>query len=201
MAEVTEVAEVGLPVVTLRRWTRDEYEKMVEHNIFRPDEHLELIAGEIIAVAPQKSLHASALTLGLRAFLPVMQGPFVIRLQLPLALGPDSQPEPDIAIVAGSERDYRQEHPSTAVLVVEIADSSVAFDRNRKSSLYARAGIPDYWILNLQSRLLEVYRDPAPDPDAPLGSAYRQRLSYGPDDRVSLLMIPGVEIVVRDLLP
>jgi Uma2 family endonuclease len=199
--EVTEAADVQEQSVCRRLWTRDEYEQMIEHGIFRPDERLELIAGEIVALAPQKSPHATAISLGLGAFIAVIRGAFHIRIQLPLALGADSEPEPDIAIVTGSARDYRDAHPSTAALVVEIADSSVAFDRNRKGSLYARAGIPEYWIVNLQSRMLEVYRDPAPDPAAPLGYAYRQRLSLGPEARMSLVAIPGAEIMVADLLP
>ena len=187
--------------VELRLWTREEYEQMIDAGILDENDRVELVAGEIIAVAPQKSLHATAVSLVLKAFLTAIQGAFYVRMQLPLALGGDSEPEPDIAVVVGTERDYRDSHPSAAVLVVEVSDTSLVFDRTRKGSLYARAGIPEYWILNLQLQLLEVYRDFAPDPAAPFGHAYRQRLTFAAGHRVPLLMVPGAEIAVADLLP
>jgi Uma2 family endonuclease len=139
--------------------------------------------------------------LGDDAFRTIVAPGFHLRVQLPLALDPDSAPEPDLAIVAGSVRAYRVTHPTSASLVVEVADSSLAFDRSWKASIYARAGIADYWIVNLVDRLLEVYRDPAADSATPLGYAYRQRLSFGPNDRVAPLAFPDVTIAVSDLLP
>lgn len=188
--------------VSLRRWTRSEFESLIEHGIIGPEDHVELIGGDIIEMTPQKGPHAMAVGFGQDALLRVIGGQFHLRVQLPLSLGVDSQPEPDLAVIPGSRREFRsQNHPTNAALVVEVSDTSIAFDRERKGSLYARAGIPEYWIVNLQLQSLEVYRDPAPDPAAPFGYGYRQRLSFGSEDRVSPVAIPGAEILVADLLP
>jgi Uma2 family endonuclease len=96
-----------------------------------------------------------------------------IRGQGPIALDEESEPEPDLAVVPGSFRDYEAAHPSRPVLVVEISETSLALDRVHKGSLYARAGLPDYWIVNLPEHALEVYRDPEPDPAAPFRWRYR----------------------------
>jgi Uma2 family endonuclease len=184
-----------------RQWTREEYDRMLDCGILDENSRVELIAGEIVTVAPQKSPHATAVGLGNDALRLVIGPEFHVRSQMPLALGSDSEPEPDLAVVRGTLRVYADAHPDHAVLVVEVSDTTLAQDRGRKGSLYARSGIPENWIVNLQSRLLEVYRDPAPDPAAPLGYAYRQRLSFSPENRVSLVAIPGAEIVVADLLP
>ncbi|MGD9892218.1 MAG: Uma2 family endonuclease [Dehalococcoidia bacterium] len=188
--------------VTLRLWTRDEYESLIEHGILGSEDHVELIGGAIVEMTPQKGPHAMAVGFGQDALLRVIGERFHLRVQLPLSLGADSQPEPDLAVIPGRRRDFHSEgHPQTAALIVEVSDTTLAFDRERKGSIYARAGIPEFWILNLQLQLLEVYRDPAPDPAAPFGYAYRQRLSFSPDDRVSPVAIPGAEILIADLLP
>jgi len=99
---------------------------------------------------------------------------FVIRIQLPLALSEYDELQPDIAVVAGSIRDYEKEHPATAVLVVEVSDTILRMDRTTKDSLYARAGITEYWILDLNGRLPEVYRDPKPMRDQAFGYGYER---------------------------
>jgi len=104
-------------------------------------------------------------------------------------------------VTGGTRRDYRHEHPSRPALVVEVAESGLALDREHKGSLYARAGVADYWILNLVDRVLEVYRDPAPNASAPYGWRYRvvERLTSAAT--VSPLALPSVRIPVRDFLP
>jgi Uma2 family endonuclease len=123
-----------------------------------------------------------------------------VRVQLPIALDDESEPEPDLAVVSGGPRDYAN-HPSRPALVVEIADSTLAFDREHKGSLYARARLPDYWIVNLVDRTLEVYREPAPDAAGQFGWAYRTALTLGPDEHVTLLAAPDARILVADFLP
>ncbi len=113
---------------------------------------------------------------------------------MPLVLGEDSAPEPDVALVAGSLRDYRDAHPRTALLVVEVADASLAHDRFRKVPLYARAGLPEYWLLDIARPALEVYRDPSPE-------GYRTKMVLGRGDAVSPLALPEAAIQVADLLP
>jgi Uma2 family endonuclease len=124
---------------------------------------------------------------------------YVVRMQAPLSLG-DSEPQPDLAVVAGSPSDFLHAHPTHAVLVVEVAQSSLPYDREVKSSLYARAGIPDYWVLDLENRREEVYRDPAESSDAPFGYAYRTRFVLSPRDTVAPLARPDCALRVRRLL-
>jgi Uma2 family endonuclease len=169
---------------------------MVEAGIFGPGDRLELIEGEILTKSPQNSLHFTGIQLVTEALREAFRLlPVVVRVEGPLAITEDSEPEPDVAVVAGkSLREYRQAHPQTALLVVEVADSSLAFDRGRKRALYARAGIPEYWVLNLIDATLEVYREPE-------GDRYRSAVTLGPGDRVRPVAAPGSAIAVDDLLP
>ena len=185
-----------MEAVQTYRWTREAFEKLAEVGLVDPDARLELIDGEILQkMSPQSSRHATAVLLVAEALRSVFASPaYTIRVQLPLALGPYSEPEPDVAVVEGPPRRYRDEHPSSAVLVVEVADASLAFDRTRKATLYARAGIPDYWIVNLLDGVLEVHRRPE-------GDAYRQHHVLTPRDRVRPLAQPEVELPVAELLP
>jgi Uma2 family endonuclease len=185
--------------LTLRRWTRAEYDRLVDLGVLH-GEPVELVGGQLVVAEPQGSYHASALgTAGdaLRAVLP--QG-WLVRIQMPLALDDESEPEPDLAVVPGAWANYRAGHPSRPALVVEVAESSLAFDREDKGSLYARGGVRDYWIVNLVDRALEVYRDPGPDPAAPYGWRYRVVERLGPAASVSPLALPAVRIAVNDLL-
>ena len=185
----------------VRRWTRQEYERMAAQGVFAPGERVELIEGEIVRMTPQASPHATAVGLTQDVVIRIFPQGFIVRVQLPLALESHSMPEPDIAVILGSRRDYRHTHPTTAVLVVEVADTTLPFDRIEKASLYAAAGIQDYWVLNLVDRVLEVYRDPGPQPGTPFGHGYRTIRRLGPDDRVAPLAAPAAHLTVGDLLP
>ena len=99
---------------------------------------------------------------------------------MPVALDAESAPEPDLVVVAGTRIDYRESHPARVALIVEVADSSLDFDRQPKGSLYARAGVEDYWIVNLIDRVVEMYRDPGPDASAPYGWRYRSAQTLTP---------------------
>jgi Uma2 family endonuclease len=125
----------------------------------------------------------------------------VVRTQGPIGIDDESEPEPDVAVVPGSFDDYLRAHPSRPVLTLEIADSSLASDRERKGSLYARAGLADYWVLNLIDRVLEVYREPVPDVEAPFGWRYARREVVASSARIAPLAVPGVIVAVADLLP
>jgi len=124
-----------------------------------------------------------------------------VRGQGPVALDDESEPEPDVAVVPGSFRDYATGHPSRPVLVVEASESSLAFDRYHKGSVYARAGLADYWIVNLVDRVLEVYRDPVQDSAAAFGWRYRSLETLAPEASVAPLVLPSARIRVADLLP
>jgi Uma2 family endonuclease len=192
------LTDLGLP---LRRWTRVEYERLVECGFFRPGDRVELIAGHLIVAEPQNSPHATAVGLAEDALREVFGAGWVIRGQAPIALDDESEPEPDIAVVPGTRRDYREGHPRRPVLAVEVAESSLESDRGVKGSLYARAGIADYWIVNLTGHRVEVYRDPQPDPRARYGWAYRSVEHHGRAAAISPLARPGARVAVADLLP
>jgi Uma2 family endonuclease len=181
-------------VVDVRRWKRREYEKLVEEGFFHPDERLELIAGIIYEMTPQSSSHATGIRAVQRALESIFIEDYDVRSQLPLALGDDSEPEPDVAIVPGSWQDYSHSHPTSAVLIVEVADSSLLHDRKRKAGLYALAGIPEYWIDNLVDRCLEVYRKPQ-------AGKYTSRTILREGDTVSPLSRPEASIPVAGLFP
>ena len=119
----------------------------------------------------------------------------------PISLDDESAPEPDIAVVRGSRADYRHAHPARPALIIEVAESSLGFDRVAKGSLYARAGIVDYWIVNLVDRVLEVYRDPGADVTAPYGWRYTSVQRFTPPSAVAPLEIPAAPISVAALLP
>ncbi len=180
--------------IQLHRWTRQEYEKMISAGIFHPEARLELLEGEIFTMTPQSSQHATAVQLVENTLRLIYTTGYAVRVQMPLALGLDSEPEPDLAVVPGSPRDYRDTHPAEAVLIVEVADSSLAFDRERKSRLYARNGIPEYWIVNLVDNCLEVYRNP-------LQESYQFHAILRPPETVSPLSSPQASIPVAELLP
>jgi Uma2 family endonuclease len=187
--------------VQVKRWTREAYDRMIVAGIFAPGERVELIDGEIIEMSPQKSPHSTAISLTADTLRVAFGAGHHVRVQMPLALDPHSEPEPDVAVVLGSPRNYRDAHPSSALLVVEVTDSTLAYDREQKGSLYARAGIADYWVLNLGGRRLEVYRDPVPSPEARYGWSYRTVQHHSADDYVSPIAAPQTRIAVADLLP
>lgn len=190
-----------MSTVLVRRWTRQQYDRMVETGIFAPGERVELIDGEVLAMTPQGSGHATAVRLTEDALRAAFGSGHDVRVQMPLALDPVSEPEPDVAIVLGSPRDYRGAHPASALLVVEVADTTLLYDREQKGSLYARAGVPEYWILNLLDGRLEVYREPGPMPAVRHGWAYQETRSYGPTDHISPLHARQASVGIADLLP
>lgn len=182
---------------TTKRWTREEYYRLAEQGYFR-GQRVELIEGEIVETPPQKNQHAVALGLGLRVLEAAFGSNAWVRPQLPLRLE-ESEPEPDLAVVAGSPRDYAgKDHPTTALLVVEISDTTLSFDQRRKSIIYARAGIEDYWIINLPRLKLEVRRKPQLDSGE---WGYTSTQIFDIADSMAPLAAPQVAIVVADLLP
>lgn len=193
-AATATVAAMAGPAVSrmkTRRWRRLEYERLVELGMFT-GERLELLAGRLVVREPQGSAHA-ALAAHVGTVLAAAFGPgWHVRLHAPLALDPYSEPEPDVAVVAGSARDYLAAHPATAALAVEIADSSLRLDRRVKAALYARAAIPEYWIVNLVARVVEVHRDPSP---------YRSVTIVAPPAVIAPITRPGATVAAADLLP
>ncbi|MBM3237413.1 Uma2 family endonuclease [Candidatus Poribacteria bacterium] len=199
--EATDLAANSLRTQKLRQWTREEYMKMAELGVLAPGERVELIEGEVIQMSPQNSPHTTAVILVAEALRTAFGQGYVIRTQAPLALSEISEPEPDVAVVSGMPRAYRDAHPTTALLIVEVSDTTLTYDRGWKASLYAKAGIEDYWIVNLVHQRLEVYRNPVLMPEQPFGYGYRNVALYMAADSVAPLAAPQSFVVVVDILP
>ena len=182
------------------RWTREDYYKLGEMGILT-NKNVELIEGEVIEMSPIYSPHMTGVTLADDVMREVFGKGWVVRAQGPLSLGTDSDPQPDVAVVTGKTRDFRNAHPSTAALVIEVTVSSLDYDRKQKSSIYAKAGIKDYWIVNVQDEQLEVYRRPIADGNGEYGFIYAQALILKKGDVVKPLAKPKATITVADLLP
>ncbi len=182
------------------KWTCEEMYRMSGIPSIR-DKRLMLIEGEVLEMAFPGPLHDISLGMTdrwLRRTFPDSQ--FWIRIQMGLYFGINTDPVPDIAVVVGDPRNYAQ-HPRTAVLIVEIADTSIAFDTGHKASLYAAAGILDYWVIDVNDRRLHVFRDPQPDPAQKYGYGYKQVQVLNPKDTVNPLAAPNSSVAVCDLLP
>ena len=134
---------------------------MIETSILGEDEHVELLEGEIVQVSPQEKPHARAIGKLTRWLVRGLSDAYVVRPQLPLSLI-DSEPEPDLAVVRSDDEAAAERHPRTALLVIEIADSSARHDLVVKSRIYAGAGIPEYWLVLVKQRVVEILRDPDP---------------------------------------
>ena len=192
------VEATNLSYVRTPRLTRLEYEALVERGTLDENDPIELLDGRLVFREPQGSRHAAA-CLRIRIALDRAFGRgYHVRPQFPIALDDASEPEPDIAVVRGRIEDYLDAHPTSPVLVVEVAESSLARNRARKDPLYARAGVPDYWIVNLAGNVLEVHRDPE---RATVGRwRYRTVRVLKPRALISPLAAPRARVRVADLL-
>ena len=185
----------NLTVPTAHLFTRDEYYRMAEAGLFR-EERVELIEGEIVCTSPQNSPHASALYRVAHALERLSGATTCIRGQLPIVLNDWSEPEPDVAVCLPDPYDYSRAHPQPdqILLLIEVADASLAYDRGRRAALYATSNIPEVWIIDLTNRQVEILT--APDMNA---SEYRQRHAVRLGARLSLP--DGKTIAVSDILP
>ena len=174
-------------------WTRNETNRMEDAGLFE-GKRVELLEGRIFEIPPMKTPHATALLATeeqLRALLPIRCH---VRNQMPLTLGAFDEPFPDLAVVSGTYRDYSDQHPSWAHRVVEVADTSLSFDRSNKAIAYASAGIPEYWIINLPDRVVELHRSPT-------GNMYGSKQCIPESGVITPLFAPGTLMSVKDLLP
>ncbi len=187
--------------IRIHRWTRREYDRMIDRGVFGPDDRVELLDGLLVVKEPQDTPHAAAIDLVAAALRVAFAPGWLVRAQAPMAADRRSEPEPDVYVVPGAPRDYLREHPTRPVLVVEVAHSRLRFARTRKAAIYARARVEDYWILNLVDRVLEVHHEPV-RLDAPGGRwGYRSIETLGADETVSSLAASGASISVAGLLP
>ena len=191
----------GLPLLPLRRFSVDEYHRMIQAGILTEDDPVELLEGWIVQKMPHNPPHDGTIQVVNRAISRRLPETWETRIQSVVTTG-DSEPELDVAVVPGPTTRFLLRHPGPAdvALLIEVADSTLAADRQDKGRLYARAGFGCYWIINLPERQLEVYTDPTgPDPSP----VYRRRQDFRPGDTVPLMVEgnPVAQIPVRELLP
>lgn len=178
-----------------RPLTIDEYHRMVDAGVFDEDDHLELLHGILVSRSPQSGPHARIIQRLTGILVRGLGETYDVRVQLPLTLTDDSEPEPDFSIVPHGEEGEGSNHPRTALLVIEVSRTSLRFDRAVKAPLYARAGVPEVWLIDVNGRRVEVLRNPDPTT-----GSYRVALTVGPDDPLSPASLPGPELTGRDLL-
>ena len=191
------VRAVSLPPRKKSKWLVEEFHRIRATGVW-DGLRTYLIRGEIWEQGEMNPPHAVIVGLVQDVLRALFGVGFTVRAQVPLVLT-DSSPFPDLAIVKGQQRDYLKVHPTTAELIVEIADSSLFEDTTTKAEVYATGGILDYWVIDVENRLLIVFRDPVPLPDG--GLAYRTRLELGLADAIAPLAAPTSPVRVADLLP
>ena len=178
------------------RYTVAQYFDLVRQGVLQPDDRVELLEGVIVVMSPKSPWHDTAVNGALQALLRAIGTRAAVRCQSTFLLEPRSAPEPDIAVVPGAIGDYVAAHPTTALLVVECADTSLPQDRLSKSRIYAAAGIAEYWIVSRRDDAVEIFRDP----DA-MDAVYRTRRFARRGERIALVAIPEVHVAVAELLP
>jgi Uma2 family endonuclease len=174
----------------IRPLRRVEYDQLIELGAFR-NEKIELIEGLLVPMSPIGPPHNSAVQKLAAILLPPLLGRAAVHIQGPLAVLEFSEPEPDIAVVPSG--DYNTAHPDQAYLVIEVAETSLSFDRGVKQRLYAACGVPDYWIVNIPDRVIEVYREPSAD-------AYTRVERYERGQSVRPLRFDDLEVRVADVI-
>ncbi|OIQ12533.1 Uma2 family endonuclease [Neomoorella thermoacetica] len=182
--------------VARRRFTVDEYYQMAQAGILGEDDRVELIEGEIIEMVPIGTRHAACIRRLLHIFSTKIGDNALVDTQNPLRLGQNSEPQPDLMLLKPRDDYYATFHPrpEDVLLLVEVADTSVAFDREVKVNLYARGGVNEVWLVNLQAQQVTAYHLPSP-------SGYREVKEYGRGDHIAPLVFPGLNIPVQDILP
>ena len=178
------------------RYTAERYLALVEAGVLGPDDRVELLEGVIVAMTPQNPPHAAAIGRVDDALRAAIGSRAVVSVQVPLIVGGYSVPEPDVAVLPGKRSDYDTAHPTTALLVVEVADTSLLQDRLTKAAIYAAADIREYWLVNLRDDCVEVFRAPEP-----IASRYATTLVAKRGDHLEITALSGAGVAVSDLLP
>ena len=207
-SESSKIVEAVLPVspaegLPLRRFTLEEYHQLIDIGFFNENERVELVEGILVYLSPNNPPHIrTVIRLGRVFSFLNARADVEVRPQGPVTI-PElmTEPEPDLVISmeSGSDLDERHPHPSEILLLMEVSDSSLTYDRSLKGAIYAQAGIKEYWIWNLVDGLLEVYRDP----QTPVSgeAAYQTKLTFHRGESVTPLAIPDIEVAVDDILP
>ncbi len=179
----------------LHRFTLAQYHWLTEHGFFQPEDRVELIEGFLVEMSPLNPLHADTVDALMEELVNKVKRRAKVRVQQPITLPEQvTEPEPDFVLAVRTE-DYRKKHPlpTDLLLVGEVSDSTLAYDRGKKARLYAAAGIQEYWIVNLIDNVLEVYRNPM---GSGSNAGYKVKLTYTPDDQIAPLALPACRITL-----
>lgn len=198
-AEPHSTGELSLSY-SRKRFTRDEYDCIALTGVFEK-QRVELVEGDILCMSPIGAYHNTIVNLCGEIMAEYFKGKFAVRNQSSFVVPIETELEPDIAIVPGRQRDYLRKNPDTAALIIEVADSSLEYDTMLKASLYARAGIQDYWVIDLKQSAILVHRSPGAMPEKPLHFGYSDIKTYHADETISPLALPETAIPVSELVP
>ena len=195
MATLTTMPALATPKITKRRFSVKEYYLMAEAGILSPRDRVELIDGEIVQMAAISSRHAGCVTYLSNTLLPMLGRRVIVRVQNPVRLSEYSEPEPDVALLRPRADAYRDAHPGPdeALLIVEVSHSTVEYDRDVKTPLYADAGIPELWLVNLDEDYIDGLSDP-------VGAGYRAVRRYARGERIAPALLPDAALDVSEIL-
>lgn len=185
-----------MPVeVIKRRFTADDYQRMGQTGILSSEDRVELIDGEVVAMSPIGPRHSACIDRATRALVILLGDKAIVRIQSSVRLNRYNEPEPDVVLLQPQADFYASRLPGPAdiLLVIEVAESSLDYDREVKAPLYAGSGVPEYWIVDLNSNQLVCYSDPA-------GGAYRTPRHHRRGESVTPVLLPESSIVVDDLI-
>lgn len=188
-------------VASRRKFTIDEYHKLVDLGFFPEDDRIELIRGEIIEMAPKRTPHSVCNSCLWKQLYELIGKQAEIRVQEPIILPSNSEPEPDVVIANKKPDNYLAAHPKAEeiILVIEIADSTLKYDRETKLSLYADAGIDNYWIVNLVDNYLEVYSEPFSDSKGKFD--YRTKNIVLPEEKIAIPGLIDTNLTLASVFP
>jgi Uma2 family endonuclease len=190
----TELEQELEPQIHL--WTVADYHQMIEAGVLDEDDRVELLEGKVVCMSPQRPFHAASVQRSSRLLFKLLSDRAEIRIQLPIILGNDSEPEPDIAVVRLDANEYSFRHPEAAdiYLLIEVADSTINKDRKQKARIYGKNHVLEYWILDLQKRLVYIFRQSE-------DGTYREELILNSTDSVTLQAFPDVAIALEAMFP
>jgi len=181
--------------VTRKLFTVDEYYRMVDAGIFNEDSRVELIEGEIIQMSPVGNRHVACVDRANSLFVTNLAGKAIVSVQNPIRLSNYTEPQPDIVLLQHRPDYYaaKRHSPEDTLLVIEVSDTTLRYDRNRKAPLYAKSGVTELWIENLEGDVILVFRDPGPE-------GYSTTLVFRRGESISLLAFPDILFKVDELL-
>ncbi|TYQ25721.1 Uma2 family endonuclease [Pseudanabaena sp. UWO311] len=193
-ATVTEAEQELEPQIHL--WSIADYHQMIEAGVLDEDDRVELLEGKIICMSPQRPFHAASVQRSSRLLFKLLGDRAEVRTQLPVTLGNDSEPEPDIAVVRFENHEYSFRHPEAPdiYLLIEVADWTISKDRKQKARIYGKNQVLEYWILDIQKRQVYVFRQPE-------DGTYREELTLSSNDSLAMQAFPDVAIALDALFP